>query len=242
MSFIRNSLQMISYKSCLTFIYINSFVFLLNHLKLITVIRNCLILLFIHSGTKDKKKIHDSVYHLKTKDLLYFCSSNLLQSITELFIEHYLVRVKTINYFIVRLFAFEICLDFFHYTAHRISHTFYRFHKVHHHYPHPELINTYYHHPMDLIILDCIPTLLSFWIVPFNSPSLVLIYKSFIEISGHSGKYSAPSSCFPICVWLPRLLGIELYTEDHDLHHSENIINFSKRFSLWDRVFGTFKR
>jgi len=232
---------MISYKSCLAFVYINSFVFLLNYLNLVTFVRNSLILLFIEIGTNSKNKIHDSVYHFKTKDLLYFCSSNLIQTITELFIEYYLVRKSKI-YFIVRLFAFEICLDFFHYIAHRISHTFYRFHKVHHHYPHPVLINTYYHHPMDLILIDCIPTLLSFWIVPFNSVSLVLIYKSFIEISGHSGKYSTPSSCFPICVWLPRLLGIELYTEDHDLHHSENIINFSKRFSLWDHVFGTFKR
>ena len=232
---------MISYKSCLTFIYINSFLFLLNYLKLLTVIRNCLILLFIYSGTNHKKKIHDNIYHFKSMDLFYFCSSNLLQTVNEYFVEHYLLRKSKI-YFIIRLFAFEICLDFFHYLAHRISHTFYRFHKAHHNYPHPVLINTYYHHPIDLILVDCIPTIISFWLVPFESTSLVLIYKSFIEISGHSGKYIAPSSCFPLCVWLPRILGIELYTEDHDLHHALSMVNYSKRFSLWDRVFGTFKR
>ena len=34
---------------------------------------------------------------------------------------------------------------------------------------------------------------------------------------------------------------MELYVEDHDLHHLKGNCNFSKRFSLWDRVFGTFE-
>jgi sterol desaturase/sphingolipid hydroxylase (fatty acid hydroxylase superfamily) len=40
---------------------------------------------------------------------------------------------------------------------------------------------------------------------------------------------------------LPKWLNIELYCEDHDIHHSVNNCNYSKRFSLWDKVFGTFK-
>lgn len=36
--------------------------------------------------------------------------------------------------------------------------------------------------------------------------------------------------------WLPRLFNFQLKVEeDHDLH-----CNYSKRFTLWDKVFGTF--
>ena len=70
---------------------------------------------------------------------------------------------------------------------------------------------------------------------------LTLVYKSFVEIAGHSGKYVNGSS-FPLCIYLPRLFGIELYTCDHHLHHATYFCNYSKRFKLWDRVFGTFKQ
>lgn len=64
----------------------------------------------------------------------------------------------------------------------------------------------------------------------------------FIEISGHIGKRMHPTSSFSQFIWLPKFFNIELYTEDHDLHHSHNNCNYSKRFSLWDKVFGTHKK
>ena len=71
--------------------------------------------------------------------------------------------------------------------------------------------------------------------------NLIITYKLFIEISGHIGKKIYPTSCFSQFMWLPKLLEIELYTEDHDLHHSMNNCNYSKRFSFWDKLFGTYK-
>jgi sterol desaturase/sphingolipid hydroxylase (fatty acid hydroxylase superfamily) len=64
-------------------------------------------------------------------------------------------------------------------------------------------------------------------------------YKTMQEIAGHSGKKLKGSSFIP-CIWLPRAFGIELYSQDHELHHKLPAWNFSKRFSLWDKVFGTF--
>ena len=124
------------------------------------------------------------------------------------------------------LFMFELIFDLFHYII--------AYSKI--------LFYTYYHSPLYVIISVSIPTLIATRVVSFTSfqMELVLVLKSFIEISGHTGKRLYPSSCFPICVWLPRLLGIELYTEDHCRHHSENNCNYSKRFALWDRVFGTY--
>ena len=237
---------MVSYKSCLTFIYINTFLisltyFCVNYFFIGTFIRNISLMCFINYGTKNKINIG---LQKKTslKDYIYFISSTLIQSLTELFVQRFSNENDGV-YFLQYLFLFELLVDLLHYTGHRISHTYYYFHKTHHHYQHPKLLNTYYHHPIDLFLIESIPTIISFYLIPFNpfQIKLVLVYKSFIEISGHSGKRVKPSSCFPLCVWLPRILGIELYTEDHDLHHSENNCNYSKRFSLWDRLFGTYR-
>ena len=35
-------------------------------------------------------------------------------------------------------------------------------------------------------------------------------------------------------------LGIELRAADHQRHHVQGSVNFSKRFSLFDRLFGTW--
>ncbi len=70
---------------------------------------------------------------------------------------------------------------------------------------------------------------------------LITVYKIFIEIAGHTGKISKPTCSFPQFIWLPKMLNIELYSEDHSLHHSKINCNYSKRFSLWDKIFGTFR-
>ena len=226
------------------FLYINSFLvsislfkFYFNYFWVSCLIRNCVLMFFIYYGTKNKKII--SVGNKTTfKDILYFCSSTLVQSSTEQLIQNGVLTKP----FFFKLVLFELILDLLHYTSHRLSHHFYYFHKTHHHYPNPCLINTYYHHPIDLILIECVPTIICFWLIPFSpfQIELVLVYKSFIEISGHNNKQVAPSSCFPLCIWLPKLFGIELYTEDHNLHHSQSNCNYSKRFNLWDRLFGTF--
>lgn len=70
----------------------------------------------------------------------------------------------------------------------------------------------------------------------------IVVYKNFIEISGHSGKILYPTTSFPQFMWLPKWLNIELYCEDHDNHHFINNCNYSKRFSLWDKVFNTYMK
>ena len=72
-----------------------------------------------------------------------------------------------------------------------------------------------------------------------DSVTLVWAYKAYVEAAGHAGCESRATS-FPQCVWLPRYLGIALRTADHDAHHGAAAVNFAKRFTLWDRVFGTY--
>lgn len=68
------------------------------------------------------------------------------------------------------------------------------------------------------------------------------IFKTMVEIGGHLGKKMAPVSSCPQFVWLPKWLGWELYVEDHDIHHSDFNYNFAKRFGVWDRLFGTYRK
>tara|TARA_R100001163_G_C5067572_1_gene206820 strand:+ start:4557 stop:5405 length:849 start_codon:yes stop_codon:yes gene_type:complete len=159
-----------------------------------------------------------------------------------------------IEYFIywtLLSFCFELIFDFWHYWFHRILHSnkyLYKWiHKRHHKYHNPSAETTFYMTIPDLILSHCVPLMLSsiilfdkgvpldkFWWISMN------IYLTFLEVGGHIGKRLRPTSSFAQCIWLPRFLGIELYTEDHHLHHMKVKCNYSKRFSIWDKLFGTY--
>ena len=147
--------------------------------------------------------------------------------------------------FIPKSFIFEITFDLFHYLTHRISHYkyLYYFHKKHHKYTsNISVFSTYNHCFFDLLISNVLPMYLTSFITPLseNQFFIFLIFKTFIEISGHAGTHIKNSS-FIQCIWIPKLFGIELYSRDHYIHHEKFLYNYSKRFKLWDKVFGTYK-
>lgn len=147
--------------------------------------------------------------------------------------------------FIPLTFLFELVFDFFHYWTHRLCHRYaYWIHKRHHMHKHPRGVTVFYQDPLDLMITNVIPFFITSLIVPLSTYQLAVFtsYKTFIEISGHLGRRSWPTPSFSQFIWLPKLLGIELYSEDHDLHHTRVNCNYSKRFSIWDKLFGTFKK
>ena len=219
--------------------------------------RNYAMLNTIDYMTKTKPRINAALpveNYYREFDVNVF-SNTAVETVTYLFVQTYMsdlfvaISINDIIWFIPISFWYEVVFDFFHYWAHRISHTqpflYKHFHKSHHTFLHPTSIITYYQHPIDIIISNSIPTVLTLIIVPRISMyefNLILLYKTYIEICGHTGKQTYPTSCFCQFIWLPRLLGIQLYSEDHDLHHSLFHCNYSKRFALWDQVFGTYTR
>lgn len=215
--------------------------------------RNMILLQFVQYVTRHKPLLSSSIpketypyeFHV------HLLRTTAVEAITHLFLQEWIVFSKELHsfiYWIPLCFLFEVVFDFFHYIAHRVLHhpLLYRhFHKTHHRFEHPIAINTFYQDPIDLLLSNSLPTMITLSIIPqisYLEWNIMLIYKNFIEIAGHSGKSSFPVSSFPQFMWLPKILGIELYTEDHDLHHSLNNCNYAKRFSLWDHVFGTYKR
>jgi sterol desaturase/sphingolipid hydroxylase (fatty acid hydroxylase superfamily) len=154
-------------------------------------------------------------------------------------------------YFIPVSFVFEIIFDFFHYWTHRIVHSMKTIYKATHKMHHRNIalipISTFIQDPFDLAITNFFPnmmTLLIFNMLNINISTFIYMcitmYKSYIEIAGHCGIENTRSCSFPQFIWLPKMLGIELYSKNHHKHHTHLNVNFSKRFNLWDRVFGTW--
>jgi sterol desaturase/sphingolipid hydroxylase (fatty acid hydroxylase superfamily) len=161
--------------------------------------------------------------------------------------------------FVAVSFCFEVAFDLGHYGAHRACHAagggalarfLRRSHATHHgaHGAHglgPVL--AYEQSPTDLVACNALPALAALAALAAargrplaaGDAALLWAYKAYVEVAGHCGCHSDATS-FPQCVWLPRLLGIALTTRDHDAHHTRpKACNFAKRFTLWDRAFGT---
>lgn len=231
----------------------------------IFLLRNTIFIEFIQHHLKNKESIHPRF--TKKEDYLEayphefmhnVLSSTTVETITYLFIKHRMPQIQThdhqqfitakdILYFIPQSFLFELVFDFFHYWTHRMLHSnkflYTHIHKKHHKFNYTIPILTFYHHPLDLVITNSIPQIITLCIFPSISLfqyNVILSYKTFIEISGHSGKKLYPIGSFSQFIWLPRYLHISLYSEDHALHHSSNYCNYSKRFSLWDKQFETY--
>jgi sterol desaturase/sphingolipid hydroxylase (fatty acid hydroxylase superfamily) len=217
---------------------------------LIMLFRNYVLINII--GLGQKKPIKEETKNFNAlKYHLHVLSCSLIEAGTMSFaIDSFNIQGSNILYdlvtFIPTSFIFELTLDFFHYWFHRLLHIkqFYFIHRTHHTEMNPRPIINFYQHPIETIIVSMLPTLLALCITPTQSLFqliLLLTYKMYIEVAGHAGIVSKPSCSFTQFVFLPKLLAIELYTEDHHLHHALNKYNYSKRFTLWDKLFGTYK-
>ena len=194
----------------------------------IFVCRNYLLLHLVDIGTWNKPRIHEEnmpteIY--KGEFHVNVLSATCVEALTYIFVESSSLSssssslsssssssygmIYDIFFFIPVSFAFEICFDFFHYIGHRmLHHTYvYKFmHKKHHKFQHPISITTFYQHPMDLLITNTMPTILSLYLLGFGSSSssssyisynqfhCMILYKNFVEISGHCGR-----DLYPVC-------------------------------------------
>lgn len=152
----------------------------------------------------------------------------------------------TLLFFIPLLLTFEVIFDFFHYFAHYLEHKyFYKFHKIHHKYYQLTPIIAFYIHPIDTFISIFIPfTLSTFILRNYISPftlHLILIHKCFMELEEHSSNISSSLSCFPL-ITNSNIVNIGLFSQDHGLHHKLMNYNYGKRFTLWDKIFKTYRQ
>ncbi len=249
---------MVSYKSIKNFFITNIFLFLIAYIEyifkssfFILFLRNYILMDSIDYMTKNNDNIlirSTPKETYKYEFSFYLIGTTLIETITIYIAKLYLLNNNhDLIYFIPISFVFELIFDLFHYCMHRLVHVnryFYvNFHKLHHKYQYPSSIITFYQHPVDLILSNSIPLLLTLLIIPMSVElfTLISVYKMYTEIAGHIGKKTNTTS-FPQCIWLPKLFNIEMHVDDHDAHHTKNNCNYSKRFILWDKVFGTYKK
>jgi len=265
---------MISFNSIKNFISINigligisllEYMFYENYgIFTLLVLRNYILIDAIEYSTKNNQII-DIETRIKPQESfshefdLFLLSSTFIEYITHLYIKETFYSNQTIilcsqsffqdlQSFILISFYFEIIFDLFHYVSHLLLHKntflYKNIHKIHHKFKYPSCITTFYQHPVDMVLSNLIPTIITMYIIPVKPTYfqyiMISTYKVFSEISGHLGKYTKSIS-FSQFIWLPKMLNIELRIEDHDLHHSNNNCNYGKRFSLYDKIFGTFK-
>jgi Delta7-sterol 5-desaturase len=220
------------------------------------VLRNLSFIYVINESTKHKPAIKENneiIENYPNELNINVLTSTSVEAVTYYYIKTHFAATFTpfvpynLIFFIPLSFYFEVVFDLFHYWLHRLLHEnrfLYRHvHKKHHKFSNPIPILTYYQEPIDLFLSNSIPMVLTIMLSPNMSLfelHVILICKTCIEISGHAGRRLYPSHAFSQFTWLPRAFGIQLYNEDHDKHHSINNCNYGKRFSLWDRVFGTF--
>ncbi|CEG37966.1 fatty acid hydroxylase [Plasmopara halstedii] len=151
-------------------------------------------------------------------------------------------------YFIPKSLVFEVVFDLFHYATHwmchRISWLYVNSHKRHHIHRFPCPLSTYEQDGLDVCLTNVLPFCLSWFLCFFSFSNLqlhlLLAYKSYVEVAGHSG-LDVKGFSFPQMPLLNNLTSICSRVHDHEVHHTYPRWNFAKRFSLWDKVFCTFR-
>lgn len=229
-------------------LYLNIYCLLLNCL-----IKNCFLLYILNNHTKkhcllgsNKLKISFSEYIFNIQNIIELITSAIIEVFTIYFCKYWTFSniIIELIIFIPHSFIFEIVFDFFHYWTHRILHTrrLYFIHSTHHQHTHQlTVFSTFHHNPIDLLFTNILPVIFSSYIIPLTKLQFFiwLYYKTFIEISGHSG-CNCQACSFKQLPNLAKYFNIELYTSEHYIHHTRKIYNYSKRFKLWDRLFSTY--
>ena len=224
-------------------------------------LRDAAVVLFLDAATAGKARLNDrarpSRSQVKDAWRRLFLVAAPVDAVTLCLARHlgWVGAPRPTSYlrFVAASFCFEVCFDLGHYWTHRFAHAcarrrsgiakaLFNAHAAHHaHASGLAPVLAYAQAPLDVVLCNAVPALAALAATGrlLDSVTLVWAYKAYVEAAGHAGCESRATS-FPQCVWLPRYLGIALRTADHDAHHGAAAVNFAKRFTLWDRVFGTY--
>ena len=151
----------------------------------------------------------------------------------------------------IEIGMYSIVLDFYFYWYHRLMHDLdglWRYHRTHHLTKHPiPLLTLFADFEQEVFDIIVVPLASYFTMKAMGFPMnfydwwFCQSYVVFFELWGHSGlriMNSVPTPFGPLL----KYLGMEMNTEDHDLHHRKgwrSSYNYGKQSRVWDRLFGT---
>lgn len=230
----------------LKFVFNNFILFTIGIILMHFIVYN--IVFYSISGKKLLPEMKNQ-YKIQSRDLIYIILWAIIEGISYQFVN--LKKCDNLFYnlltFLPVTFLFEIIYDFIFYIHHYLAHKnkiLYKFlHKKHHqHHNNINLITLYYTDTLDIIINSIYIIFITYLIPIYELQFFTWIFhKILVELAGHSAT-DDNHSCFSQFIYIPRILDIDLNKADHFLHHISHKYNYSKRFSLWDKVFGTYKQ
>jgi len=154
----------------------------------------------------------------------------------------------------VEIGVYGLVLDFWFYWYHRVMHEFdglWKFHRTHHMTKHPNpLLSLYADWEQEIFDVALVPLMTYASMKMMGFPMgffdwwICQQYIVFTELFGHSGVrlWTTPPSTN---AWFLNMVGAELCTEDHDLHHRQgwrHSANYGKQTRFWDKLFNTCGR
>ena len=152
-------------------------------------------------------------------------------------------------------FIFEIIFDFLFYWTHRLIHSnrdlYQIIHKKHHKHNDLIPIMSFYMSPLEMILGNEIPTIISLFMIKylFNITLfdyfMIKYFRIIGEMMEHLGNYKYKESKYSYIYLYEKIfeyLKINILSEDHELHHKLLSINFSKRMIVFDKLFNTYRK
>jgi len=150
----------------------------------------------------------------------------------------------------VKFFLSDLMNDAGYYWLHTTLHTpkWYSHHKLHHMVKHPtawcagimdarEMLETF------ALTRVFTPIVFYYLFGPWSIPEFLLynMYLGVFELGGHTGMVGGSTILGRMGTGVFMYpLGIQLEIGHHDLHHELFNVNFGKRCSLYDQMFGTY--
>jgi sterol desaturase/sphingolipid hydroxylase (fatty acid hydroxylase superfamily) len=140
-------------------------------------------------------------------------------------------------HFLLLFLAMDLLMFLFHYLIHKTV-LYKAIHGLHHQAIHPKPMDLFILHPIETVSFGAL-WLLLLVISPFNIYAIILYLTVNLAFGlvGHLGIEPLPAAIRRLPVL--RYLGTSTFHHDH---HEHVEYNFGFYTSLWDRLFGTFKR
>ena len=154
-----------------------------------------------------------------------------------------LVFVSSKITYVLAGITFLLIWDFFQYWVHRFVHVgkIYRIFHSFHHDVHMSVLNSFRHHPLEHILLNFILNLPVAMFVSVIYPG-VTVQGFWIVMTIFSLFLHADIEVPPI----PLVRSVMMLPNHHRVHHSVASADFNKNFgqyfTIWDRLFGTYRR
>jgi sterol desaturase/sphingolipid hydroxylase (fatty acid hydroxylase superfamily) len=143
----------------------------------------------------------------------------------------------------VGFIAAFLVLDLLHYAIHRLQHAapfLWRLHALHHSDPEVDVTTSVRHHPFEYLIAAGL-----YWMaaLTFDIPAAAVVTHTaagFAAASITHGNMRLPDR---LERWLqPVVITLDLHLVHHSILHQQANANFGAVLSVWDRLFGTYKR